>query len=193
LIYFTFRDDTYVVSSIFTYLMIIGGFAAGIRILLEKGLSRHHISEDQEIPEKYQKIIFYQETEEARRRSREEPRGRHTHRGRGLTPGRTGLLCGHPSPLLPSPLRVFHHPRKPKSRGVSEIDTAASAGQKTQEREKLSGRQKSAGEIPSRRGEIVAIVIIITPDFIGIIITIILITTTFISTITTPSRCNILS
>jgi hypothetical protein len=32
--------------------MIIGGFAAGVRILLEKGLSRHHISEDQEIPKK---------------------------------------------------------------------------------------------------------------------------------------------
>jgi hypothetical protein len=27
--------------------MIIGGLAAGIRILLEKGPSRHHISEDQ--------------------------------------------------------------------------------------------------------------------------------------------------
>jgi hypothetical protein len=35
--------------------MIIGGFAAGVRILLEKRLSRHHILEDQEIPEKYQK------------------------------------------------------------------------------------------------------------------------------------------
>jgi hypothetical protein len=33
--------------------MIIGGFAAGVRILLEKGSSRHHVSEDQEIPEKY--------------------------------------------------------------------------------------------------------------------------------------------
>jgi hypothetical protein len=33
--------------------MKIGGFAAGVRILLEKGLSRHHISEDQEIAEKY--------------------------------------------------------------------------------------------------------------------------------------------
>jgi hypothetical protein len=59
-------------------------------------------------------------------------------------------------------------------------------------REKLSDRQKSAREIPSRRGEIVAIVIIIALDFIGIIITIILITSTFISTITTPSRCKIL-
>jgi hypothetical protein len=39
--------------------MIIGGFATGVRILLEKGPSRLHISEDQEILEKYQKIIFY--------------------------------------------------------------------------------------------------------------------------------------
>jgi hypothetical protein len=59
------------------------------------------------------------------------------------------------------------------------------------EREKLSGRQKSAGEMPSRRGEIIAIVIIIALDFIEIIITII-ITSTFISTITTPSHCSIL-
>jgi hypothetical protein len=167
--------------------MIIGGFAAGVRILLEKGPSRHHISEDQEISEKYQEIIFFQKTEEARRRRREEPQGRHTHRGRMPTPGHAGLLCGRPGPLLPSPLRVFDHPRKPKS-GGSEIDTAASTGRKTPEREKLFGRQESAEEIPSRRGEIVAIVIII-----GIIITIILITSTFIFTITTPSRCNILS
>jgi hypothetical protein len=57
------------------------------------------------------------------------------------------------------------------------------------EREKLSSRQNSAGEIPSRRGEIIAIVITIALDFIGIII---IITSTFISTITMPSRCNIL-
>jgi hypothetical protein len=75
------------------------------------------------------------------------------------------------------------------SQGGPEIDTAASAGQKTPEREKLSGRQESAEEIPSRRGEIIAIVITIAPDFIGIII-IISITSTFISM---PSRCNILS
>jgi hypothetical protein len=71
--------------------MIIGGFAAGVRILLEKGPSRHHISEDQEILEKYQEIIFYQKTEEARRRRREEQQGGLTTRGRGPTPGRTGL------------------------------------------------------------------------------------------------------
>jgi hypothetical protein len=94
--------------------MIIGGFATGVRILLEKGSSRHHISEDQEIPEKYQEIIFYQKTEEARRRRREEQQGGLTTRGHGPTPGRTGLWRGHPGPLLPSPLHVFHHPRKPK-------------------------------------------------------------------------------
>jgi hypothetical protein len=33
--------------------MIIGGFAAGVRILLKKGPSRHHVSEDQEIPANY--------------------------------------------------------------------------------------------------------------------------------------------
>jgi hypothetical protein len=77
--------------------------------------------------------------------------------------------------------------------GGSEIDTAASAGRKTSEREKLFGRQKSTGEIPFRRREIIAIVIIIAPDFTGIIIIIISITSTFIYTITTPSRCNILS
>jgi hypothetical protein len=84
-------------------------------------------------------------------------------------------------------------PENLSQRGGSEIDTTASAGRKTREREKLSGRQESAGEIPSQRWEIVAIVIAIASDFIGIIITIILITSTFICTITTPSRCNILS
>jgi hypothetical protein len=64
--------------------------------------------------------------------------------------------------------------------GGSEIDSAASAGQKTHRERKLSGRQKSVREIPSRRGEIVAIVIEL--GFIGIIITI----------ITMPSRYNIL-
>jgi hypothetical protein len=92
------------------------------------------------------------------------------------------------------PFAYFIVPKNLSQRGGSEIDTAASTGRKTPESEKLSGRQKSVGEIPSRRGEIVAIIIIIIArDFIGIIITIILITNTFISTITTTSRCNILS
>jgi hypothetical protein len=91
------------------------------------------------------------------------------------------------------PFAYFIVPKNLSQRGASEIDTAASAGRKTPEKEKLSGRQESAGEISSRRGEIVAIIIIIAPDFIGIIITIILITSTFIFTITTPSRCLFLS
>jgi hypothetical protein len=68
LIYFIVRDDTYVVSSVFTCLLIIGEFAAGVRILLEKGPSRHHILKIRKIPEKNHKIIFYRKTEEARRR-----------------------------------------------------------------------------------------------------------------------------
>jgi hypothetical protein len=65
-------------------------------------------------------------------------------------------------------------------------------GRKTHGERKLSGRQKSAREIPSRRGEIVAIDIAIELDFIGIIIIITLITSTFITIITTPFRYNIL-
>jgi hypothetical protein len=71
-------------------LMIIGGFAARVRILLEKGPSRDHILKIRKIPEKCQKIIFYQKTPEVRRSSREEPEGSLTHRGRGLAPGRAG-------------------------------------------------------------------------------------------------------
>jgi hypothetical protein len=74
----------------------------------------------------------------------------------------------------------------------SEIDFSASAGRKTHRERKLSDRQKSTEEIPSQRGEIVAIVIAIKLDFIGIIIIITLIISTFITIITTPSHCNIL-
>jgi hypothetical protein len=63
-------------------------------------------------------------------------------------------------------------------------------GAENTEREKLSGRQKSAGEIPSWRGEIITIVITVALDFIRIII--IIFTSTSISIIITPSRCNIL-
>ena len=53
-------------------------------------------------------------------------------------------------------------------------------GAKTTEREKLSDREKFAGKIPSRRGEIVAIVI--ATGFVGIIINIILTDSTIIPT-----------
>jgi hypothetical protein len=88
LIYFTFRVDTYVISFIFTCLTIIGGFAAGVRILLEKGPSRDHILKIRKIPKKYQEIIFSQKTQEAIRTSRVEPGGALTPGWRGLTPGR---------------------------------------------------------------------------------------------------------
>jgi hypothetical protein len=88
LIYFIFRVDTYVISLVSTCVMIIGGFAAGVRILLEKGPSRDHILKIRKILEKYQKIIFFQKTQEARRRSRQEPGGPHTPGWHGQPPGR---------------------------------------------------------------------------------------------------------
>jgi hypothetical protein len=172
--------------------MIIGELAAEVRILLEKGPSRHHISEDQQFQENTQKFIFYRKTEVARRRGRGEWPGAHTTRWRGPGLGRATQWCGRPGPPLPASPRVYCRPRKPKTGGGSEIDSAASAGQKTHKERKLSGRQKSAREIPSRRGEIVAIVIAIEQGFIGIIIFITIITSTFITIITAPSRCNIL-
>jgi hypothetical protein len=90
------------------------------------------------------------------------------------------------------PLAYIVIPKNLRPEGGSEIDSTASAGQKTQRERKLFGRQKSTGEIPSRRGEIIAIVISIELGFIGIIIFITIITSTFIISITTPSRCNIL-
>jgi hypothetical protein len=53
-------------------LMIIGGVAAGVRILLEKGSSRDHILKIRKISEKCQEIIFYQKTSESQK---EESRG----------------------------------------------------------------------------------------------------------------------
>jgi hypothetical protein len=48
--------------------MIIGELTAGVRILLEKELSRYHISKDQQFPENTQKFLFCQMMEVARRR-----------------------------------------------------------------------------------------------------------------------------
>jgi hypothetical protein len=96
-----------------------------------------------------------------------------------------------PCPPLPAPLRVYRLPENLRQGGGSQKDSAASAARKTHKERKLSGRQKSAGEIPSRRGEIIAIVIVIELGFIGIII-ITIATSTFITIITMPSRCNIL-
>jgi hypothetical protein len=125
--------------------------------------------------------------------------------GEGERSNRAGSPPGGVGPPLATPIygeaTLAHFCHRPfvyffvpenLSKGGSEIDTAASAGRKTPKREKFSGRQESTGEIHSRRGEIVTIIITIALDFIGIII-ITSITSTFISTITTPSRYNILS
>jgi hypothetical protein len=62
-------------------------------------------------------------------------------------------------------------------------------GVENTEREKARWQAEICRGNPSQRGEIIAIVIAIELDFIGVII---IITSTFIFTITTPSRCNIL-
>jgi hypothetical protein len=117
LIYFIFRDDSYVVSSVFTCLMIIGELAVRVRILLEKRPSRHHISEDQQFQENTQKFIFHRKTEVARRRGQGEPPGAHTTRWRGPALGRATQWCGRPGPPLPAPPHVYRLPKKPKTRG----------------------------------------------------------------------------
>jgi hypothetical protein len=86
--------------------------------------------------------------------------------------------------------RIWSSP-KPKIKEGIRDRLRRLCGAENTEREKLSDRQKSVEEIPSRRGEIIAIVITIELDFIGIIISITIITSTFIFTITMPSRCNI--
>jgi hypothetical protein len=133
----------------------------------------------------------------ARRLKKPEGGGERSHRV-GSPPGGAGPPLATPAygeatlaHFCHRPFTYFIVPENLSQRRGSEIDTTASAGRKTLEGEKLSGRQESAREIPSRRGEIFTIVIAIAPDFIRIII--ISIASTFISTITMPSRCNILS
>jgi hypothetical protein len=103
LIYFIFRGDTYVVSSVFTCLTIIGELAARVRILLEKGPSRHHISEDQKFHRNTQKFIYYQKTKVARRRKREELQG-------GTPPGGAGPPLAVPPWGEATLAHSCHHP-----------------------------------------------------------------------------------
>jgi hypothetical protein len=86
--------------------MIIGERAARVRILLEKGPSRHHISEDEQFQENTQKFILHQKTKVARRRERGEQPKAHTTRWHGLGPDHATQWCGHPGLLLPASPRV---------------------------------------------------------------------------------------
>ena len=58
--------------------MILGGWTAGIRTLMEKKAFRCNFVKIRKIPEKYGNILFYQKTKEARRRSEGGPQGAHT-------------------------------------------------------------------------------------------------------------------
>jgi hypothetical protein len=80
------------------------------------------------------------------------------------------VWCGGPGPPTRLPFRILLRPENLRHRGDTERYSAAIARQKTLERERLSGREKSAGEIPSRRGEIVDIATVVELGFIGIII-----------------------
>jgi hypothetical protein len=171
--------------------LIIGEFTAGVRILLEKGLSRYNISKGQQFQENTQMFLFCQKTEVARRRGRGEPPGAHTTPWRGLALGCAARWCGYPGPLLPASLRQYRLPENLRHGGVAKRLRHLCEAENTHRERKLSGRQKSTGEIPSRRGEIIAIVTVIELGFIRIII-ITIATSTFITIITMPSRCNIL-
>ena len=94
--------------------------------------------------------------------------------------GRATRWCGRPGPPLALRSGVYYPPKTLILGEQPQKDSAASAGQKTPREKDLSDRQISAGGIPSRRGEIVAINTTIKMDFIGIIIII----TTIISTST---------
>ena len=81
-------------------------------------------------------------------------------------------------------------PRNPKTGRVPEKIFRRLHEAETTEREKLSGREKSVGEIPSRRGKIIAILIVIALDFIGIII---IISTAITAITAAPSRSAVTS
>ena len=101
--------------------------------------------------------------------------------GRGQEPPLAPVaLLRHPFGALP--------PIELKTSGVSTNKFSAGSTRRKPDREKKSsGREKSAGEFPSRRGGIAVIVITITPGIIGIIINIISTISTII-TATIPSH-----
>jgi hypothetical protein len=72
LIYFIFRVDTYVISFVSTCLVIIGGFAAGVRILLEKGPYFEDQENSRKIPGNY---IFPEDSRSQKEESRGARRG----------------------------------------------------------------------------------------------------------------------
>ena len=132
--------------------MILMEFAAGAGILLEKWLSGHHCAEDHKNPEKYQKFLFSQMTDGARRADLGGPPWAQTRPRRGPLAGRAWGMSGRPGPPLTKTFRVYHPHGNLRSRGETQKYSAAATRRKTPEREKLSGRRDLPGETPSRRG-----------------------------------------
>ncbi|KAK1613462.1 hypothetical protein QYE76_037135 [Lolium multiflorum] len=126
-------------------------------------------------------------TEGARRGRRGEPLWAQTTGRRGPWPGRATLWCGGPTAPFASFSSRTPSSRKPKpQRGPHE--GLQPLGAENTERKELSGGQESAGEIPSR--EIDAIAIVIERDIISIIIIIISTIYTAITTAAPRHRCN---
>ena len=84
--------------------MIIGELTAGARILLEKGPSRHHNSEDQQFVKDILEFLFCQIPEAAKRRGKGGPPWAHTMPWRGhpvAAPPRGVVALAHLIPLKP--------------------------------------------------------------------------------------------
>ena len=128
-------------------------------------------------------------TDGARRADLGGPPWAQTRPRRGPLAGRAWGVSGHPGPPLTEILRVYLPHENLRLGEHREKYSATATGRKRTEREKLSGRQESAGGNSLPEGEFDAIVTAIVLDFIGIIIIISTIRT-IITTITTSSRCN---
>ena len=92
-------------------------FTAGAGFLLEKWPSGHHIAEDQENLEKYQKFLFSQMTDGARRADLGGPPWALTRPKRGPLAGRAWGVSGRPVQPLTEILRVYHPHGNLRSRG----------------------------------------------------------------------------
>ena len=135
-----------------------------------KGAVWRQNSRRSENPEKYTENPIFPEDEESQKGGWRWATGGPHHPLARASLGCATRWCGHPGPPLALPSGVYYPPETLRLEERPQKDSAASVGRKTLREKDLSGRQNSAGGIPSRRGEIVAINTTIRLDFIGIII-----------------------
>ena len=109
LIYFILRDDIYVFSSVFAWLMTFGAWTAAVRILMENVLFGGKIREDQKIRENIWNILFFLENEDCQKEWRWATGGPHHPLARAAL-GRASRWCGRPGPPLALPSGVYHPP-----------------------------------------------------------------------------------